>query len=156
MSEHKTALRWQRAAHPEKADSYSRNHSAVLGGNQHVTVSASVDYMGDANAADPEQLLVASLASCHMLFFLAIADAQGYLIESYEDHPIGRLGKDANGGMAVNTIDLCPEVRFGGDKKPDAVALERLHNAAHKRCFIANSITATVTVHRMDLNLISA
>ena len=58
--------------------------------------------------------------------------------------------------MAVNTIDLFPEVTFAGDKKPDAAALERLHDAAHKRCFIANSLTATVTIHQSDLNLVSA
>lgn len=146
MSLHHTTIGWQRAAHATEAETYSRNHTATLNGGQTVAVSASTEYKGDPHAADPEQLLLTALASCHMLTFLAIAELQGYQVESYRDTPVAHLEKNAEGRLAVTRIELSPQVRFGGDKQPDDAALEKLHNGAHRNCFIAHSITARVTV----------
>lgn len=146
MSLHHTTIDWQRTPHATGADTYSRNHLATLNGGQAVAVSASSEYKGDPDCADPEQLLLTALASCHMLTFLAIAEFQGYRVECYRDNPIARLEKNAEGRMAVTRIELSPQVRFDGDKQPDDAALAKLHDGAHRNCFIAHSITARVTV----------
>ena len=146
MSQHEAAIQWQRAPHPLDERTYSRNHVASLNGEQSVNVSASVDYKGDPTSADPEQMLVSAVASCHMLTFLAIADFQKYRVEQYQDNAVGYLEKAEGGGMAITRIELSPRITFGGEKKPDAAALGRLHAGAHKNCFIGNSITAKVTV----------
>lgn len=146
MSVHQATIEWQRAPNPVDAQTYSRNHQALLNGGQSVNVSASVEYKGDPACTDPEQLLLSALGSCHMLTFLAIADLQGYTVEHYRDTPTGHLEKNAQGRMAITRIELSPVVRFGSDKQPDAAALTKMHASAHRNCFIASSINAAVTV----------
>jgi organic hydroperoxide reductase OsmC/OhrA len=146
MSQHQSAIRWHRAPHPVDGRTYSRNHVAALNGDQAVNVSASVDYKGDPGCADPEQMLVSAVASCHMLTFLAIAEFQGYRVDQYHDDAVGHLEQAEGGGMAITRIELAPRIVFGGAKTPDANALSRLHSGAHKNCFIGKSIKAQVTV----------
>lgn len=147
MSVHQSELSWSRAAHNSEPDTYSRNHRVGLSGGQQLNVSASVDFKGDSQCADPEQLLVSALSSCHMLFFLAIADHQGYCVESYDDEPKGFLEKHEKGGMAVTRIELSPKVVFSSDKQPDDATVNRIHHMAHKNCFIRNSIIAEVVIN---------
>ncbi|MCW8907441.1 MAG: OsmC family protein [Sedimenticola sp.] len=152
MSVHKAELLWQRREHVSEPSTYSRNHTVNLNGGQIVNVSASVEYKGDEEMADPEQLLISSLSSCHMLFFLAIAEMKGYTVESYTDTPVGYLEKVPGGGVAVTRIELAPQVVFGGDKAIDQQTLARIHNSAHKSCFIRNSIKAEVTIREMPVS----
>ena len=147
MSIHRSAIRWQRAAHSSEPDTYSRNHRVTLGGEQPLNVSASVDFKGDPTCADPEQMLVSAVSSCHMLFFLAIADFQGYRVDSYEDDPVGYLETNDRKGMEITRVELSPRISFGGDNLPDQKTIERIHGSAHKNCFIRNSITAEVTIN---------
>ncbi|MGJ7530744.1 OsmC family protein [Variovorax sp. GB1P17] len=146
MSQHQAAIQWQRSPHATDSKTYSRNHVASLSGQQSVNVSASVEYKGDPMCTDPEQMLVSAVASCHMLFFLAIAEFQGYRVEQYEDNAVGYLEKAEGVGMSITRVELSPRVTFGGDKVPDNAALNRIHADAHKNCFIANSLKARVTV----------
>lgn len=146
MSTHQIAIQWQNGPNPVANDTYTRNHTAIVNGPQTLQVSAAKEYKGDPHCADPEQLMISALASCHMLTFLAIAEMQGYLVENYSDEATGYLEKGENGLPAVTRIVLQPKVIFGGDKKPDAAALKRLHSGAHKNCFIANSLKTSVTV----------
>ena len=147
MSVHQSFINWQRNPHETDANTYSRNHHVMLNGDQQVNVSASVEFKGDANCADPEQLLVSAVSSCHMLFFLAIADLQGYQVESYKDNPVGHLERNDKKRMEVTRIVLSPNITFGGDKMPDQKAISKIHASAHSNCFIRNSITAEVTVN---------
>ncbi|AYH44783.1 OsmC family protein [Azoarcus sp. DN11] len=144
MSKHTAAIEWSRAPHATDATTYSRNHVATLAGGQTVTMSSSPTFLGDPEGADPEQMVVSALASCHMLFFLAIADLKGFPVAHYADTPAGELGKTEK-GQALTHITLSPRVTFV-DKAPDAATLTAIHNSAHKRCFIANSLTAEVTL----------
>ncbi|WP_137893103.1 OsmC family protein [Ramlibacter sp. 2FC] len=146
MSQHEASIQWQRVPHPLDERTYSRNHEALLNGGQSVNVSASVEYKGDPACADPEQMLVSAVASCHMLTFLAIAEFQKFRVEQYQDNAIGYLEKVEGEGMTITRIELSPKITFGGEKMPDAAALARLHAGAHKNCFIANSLKARVTV----------
>lgn len=146
MSEHYTTIDWQRKAHPSEAGTFSRNHVATLNGEQKVTISSAAEYKGDPEAADPEQLLLTALSSCHMLTFLAIAELKGYCVEHYRDTAVALLKKNVDGRMAVTRMELSPQVSFSGDNQPDETALEKLHDAAHRNCFVANSVTSTVVV----------
>lgn len=152
MSVHKAEQFWSRREHDSEPGTYSRNHTLTLNGGQTLNVSASVEYKGDEEMADPEQLLISSLSSCHMLFFLAIAEMKGYRVESYTDTPVGYLEKAPGGGVALTRIELAPQVVFGGDKAMDQQALARIHNSAHKSCFIRNSIKAEVTIREMPVS----
>ncbi|MFT6917171.1 MAG: organic hydroperoxide reductase OsmC/OhrA [Motiliproteus sp.] len=147
MSVHEAAINWQRTGHESEANTYSRNHRVTLNGGQEVDVSASVEFKGDPNCADPEQMLVSAVSSCHMLFVLAIAEFQGYQVDSYEDHPKGYLESNDKKGKQVTRIELSPRIIFSGDKLPDQKAISRIHANAHSNCFIRNSITAEVTIN---------
>ncbi|MGM0638121.1 MAG: OsmC family protein [Pseudomonadota bacterium] len=147
MSVHQSAIHWQRNPHETDVSTYSRNHSVTLNGGQQVNVSASTEFKGDASCADPEQMLISAVSSCHMLFFLAIADFQGYQVESYDDSPVGYLERNDKKGMEVTRIELSPRITFGGHKMPDQKAISRMHAGAHRNCFIRNSITAVVTIN---------
>ena len=149
MSEHRADLSWRRRDHETEAGTYSRNHTVTLNGGQSVKVSASVEYLGDAQCADPEQLLISSLSSCHMLFFIAVAERRGFKVDSYKDSPVGYLEKTERGGMSVTRIELSPEVTFQGDREIDAETLSKIHHSAHRNCFIANSLNAEVSIDGM-------
>ncbi|TDR50776.1 organic hydroperoxide reductase OsmC/OhrA [Halomonas ventosae] len=147
MSVHQSAIRWQRSPHEADANTYSRNHQVSLNGGQQVNVSASAEFKGDSSCADPEQMLVSAVSSCHMLFFLAIAEFQGYQVESYHDDPVGHLERNDKKGMEVTRIVLSPRIAFGGDNIPNQDAISRIHAGAHRNCFIRNSITAEVSIN---------
>lgn len=150
MSVHQSAIRWERNTHETDANTYSRNHRVLLNGDQQVKVSASAEFKGDPGCADPEQMLISAVSSCHMLFFLAIAEFQGYDVVSYEDNPVGYLERGDKKGMEITRIVLSPRIHFTGDTAPDESALARLHASAHKNCFIRNSITAEVTIEQPE------
>lgn len=147
MSEHQAKLEWTRESHPSEPGTYSRNHTVEVNGDQLIRVSASSEFKGDPNIADPEQLLVGAVSSCMMLFFLAIAEARGFRVERYADRPTGFLEKPEGGGpKMVARIHLHPFVSFGGERQPSDAEFHKLIESAHKQCFIANSIKAEVSV----------
>jgi organic hydroperoxide reductase OsmC/OhrA len=148
MSVHEAAIRWEYAPHNVEANTYSRNHTVELNGDQRLGVSASVEFKGDADHADPEQMLISSVSSCHMLFFLAIAEMQGFQVTSYQDDPKGYLERQDK-KMSVTRIELSPRIEFGGDKVPDQSTIDDIHKKAHSSCFIRNSVTAEVTVNKV-------
>jgi organic hydroperoxide reductase OsmC/OhrA len=99
----------------------------------------------DLAGVDPEEAFVASLSSCHMLFFLDFARGAGFVIDSYVDEAEGELGKGADGRMAMTRVTLRPRVEWV-DERPDSAVLADLHHKAHEACFIANSVKSEVTV----------
>jgi organic hydroperoxide reductase OsmC/OhrA len=99
----------------------------------------------DAAAVDPEEAFVASLSSCHMLFFLDFARRSGVIVTSYEDEADGVMEKGADGRVRITKVTLRPQIVFGGEV-PDAAAIDALHHKAHEACFIANSVTAEITI----------
>ncbi len=101
--------------------------------------------LSDPAGVDPEEALVASVSSCHMLWFLDLARHAGLVVETYRDEALGEMTRIAPGRMAITRIVLRPGIRFA-DPQPDAATIARLHAEAHDRCFIANSIRADVVV----------
>ena len=146
MSEHSIRLEWKAMPHTQQPATYSRDHKATYSPQVSVEVSAASAYLGNSNLADPEQLLVNALASCHMLYFLAICEGSGYVVRTYEDDAVGKVSKNPDGTFWVSEIILHPKVTFGSQKQPDRETLSRLHHRAHKGCFIANSIKTHVSI----------
>lgn len=146
MSLHTIRLSWSRGDAPFERNNYDRDHSLHFQGGQRLAASSAPDYGGNPAHADPEQLLLAALSSCHMLTFLAVAANRGYVVESYGDDAEAELGKDAEGRTAVTTALLRPLVRFGAGNVPADDEYQRLHERAHKACFVANSIRTSVRI----------
>ena len=150
MGSHTATIRWSNDSPEEFAKGrYSRAHDWTFDGGAVVRGSASPSVVrapwSDAAAVDPEEALVASVSSCHMLWFLDLARQAGHAVASYEDEADGVLEKCADGKVRITRITLRPKIAFAGDG-PSAEGLDALHHEAHERCFIANSITAEVTV----------
>src|SRR5512134_3385223 len=112
MSEHRISLAWKRQTTDFTYDTYDRTHTVMFEGGQTIQTSAAPAYLGKAEYANPEELLAASLSSCHMLTFLAIAAKSRYIVDSYEDETTAILDKNAEGAMAVTKIVLRPKVFF--------------------------------------------
>ena len=149
MSEYTAQLHWERAAHESFADSrYSRRHRLRFDGGAEVPGSSSPQVvplpMSDAGAVDPEEMFVASIASCHMLWFLALAAQQGFRVDRYEDEATGTMARNLGGRLAMSVVTLRPRVAFGGERQPDRGQLLALHHQAHESCYIANSVKSEV------------
>ncbi len=146
MSEYQVAIDWERETDSFSYESYSRDHLWTFSGGVRVSASAAPDYQGNPSYVNPEEALVAALSSCHMLTFLAVAARKQFVIDSYHDDAVGVLEKDAQGRLAVTRVTLRPKVTFSGEKQPTPEEVKMLHDRAHRGCFIANSVTAQVTV----------
>src|SRR5215468_5506343 len=115
MAEHRITLSWDKGDRPFTYEAYSRNHSiAFKNGQETLVTSASPTYRGDAGKADPEDLLVAALSSCHMLSFLAIAARKKLTVNSYQDNAVGFLENDSSAGKGgklwITRVILRPKV----------------------------------------------
>ena len=145
MTEHHIALNWEKGDVPFTYDAYSRNHAISFKNSQEtMIVSASPTYKGDGSKADPEDLLVAALSSCHMLSFLAIAAKKKLTVHSYQDDAVGFLENDSStesgGKLWITRVILRPMVVIDAD----AETLAHIHHLAHEACFIANSVKTQI------------
>lgn len=150
MHRYEARITWQRDGAKFSDNRYSRRHEWFFDGGVTVTASSSptvvpVPY-SVADAVDPEEALVASASSCHMLWFLSLAAKRGLIVERYVDQAFGVMEKDENGKMAFKRITLRPKVEFSGGKPPSPADLASLHQAAHAECFIANSLRSEIVV----------
>lgn len=150
MSTCTAEIRWSRGEQKFTDQRYSRAHTWHFDGGTIVFASSSPTVvplpMSNAVAVDPEEAFIASLSSCHMLWFLNLAAKQGYIVDSYHDDASGALAKNAAGKLAMTKVTLRPLVEFSGEKRPDRPALEALHHAAHEECFIAQSVRSEVVI----------
>lgn len=150
MSAHNATIRWTSDSAEDFAKGrYGRAHDWTFDGGQVVRGSSSPSVvrepLSDAFGVDPEEALVASVAACHMLWFLDLARRAGHVLASYEDEADGTLTKCDDGKVRITRITLRPAIAWVGEA-PDAAAIDALHHQAHDLCFIANSITAEVVV----------
>lgn len=145
MSEHHATICWGRGEVEFRYDSYSRDHDWSFPGGERVAASAAVEYLGSAERVDPEEAFVASLASCHMLTFLAIAARKRLVVDSYRDEAVGFMEKNEQGRLAVTRVVLRPRIEWEGEP-PSAEAIEKIHQLSHETCFIANSVRTEIRV----------
>ena len=150
MATHNATIRWFASPGEDFAKGqYSRAHSWNFDGLTNVAASASPHIVpmpwANPDAVDPEEGFVASVSSCHMLFFLDFARRAGVIVTSYEDEAEGEMAKGSDGKMRITRVTLRPRIAYG-DVPPTDAMLDDLHHKAHEACFIANSITSEVVV----------
>lgn len=146
MSKHESKVAWSRGDHEYTYDTYPRDHAWTFPGGVEVPASAAPDFLGNPDRVDPEEALVASLSSCHMLTFLALAARKRFVVESYDDAAVGTMEKNEDGKLAITRVVLRPNIVWGGEKQPDAATIEKMHHKAHEQCFIANSVKTEIVV----------
>jgi organic hydroperoxide reductase OsmC/OhrA len=152
MSTYTATVRWTRKGDGDfTKGQYSRAHEWSFDGGAVVPASPSPHIVPqpwcDLGGVDPEEAFVASLSSCHMLFFVDFARRAGFTIDDYVDQAEGVLEKRADGKMAMTRITLHPRISWGGDA-PHGSTIAELHHRAHDACFIANSVTTEVTIEQ--------
>lgn len=149
MSEYFANISWFKKNTEVYIDNkYSRAHKWSFDGGITIQASSSPHVVplpySVAEHVDPEEAFVASLSSCHMLFFLSIAAKRRYVVDSYTDNAIGIMDKDNEGNISMTQVTLKPKVDFSDDKKPTIAQLEKMHHQAHLQCFIANSVKTKI------------
>jgi organic hydroperoxide reductase OsmC/OhrA len=149
MSEHTARIRWEFGGGDFSMGQYSRQHTWAFDGGVTVPASPSPSVVrspwSNPACVDPEEALVAAIASCHMLTYLYLASQGGYEVERYEDDAVGTMTKNERGVPWVSEVVLRPRIAYGA-KRPSAEAEERLHHAAHEQCFISNSVKTAIRV----------
>lgn len=122
--------------------SYDRDHMVRGTGKPDLPMSSDPAFRGDSAKYNPEELLVASLSSCHMLWYLALCAKAKIIVKAYEDRPSGRLVEGTPGGGRFESVVLRPEVTI---ESGDIETARRLHEDAHRECFISNSVNFPVS-----------
>jgi len=146
MSEHKVYISWKNEGEDFSYKTYDRNHLWKFEGGTIIQASAAPDYLGKSELVNPEEAFAASLASCHMLTFLAIASMKKYMVASYEDNAVAILGKNEKLKVAVTNVYLRPNIIFKGENIPDKTTIDEMHHRAHQECFISNSVLTEIIV----------
>ena len=148
MSEYFATVSWQRNGQNFLDGKYSRGHVWKFDGGAEIPASPSPHVvpppMSVGEYVDPEEAFVASLSSCHMLFFLYLAGKARFVVDEYVDEAVGKMAKNQEGKMAMTKVTLRPRIVFSPETQPGREQLEQLHHQAHELCFIANSVTTEV------------
>jgi organic hydroperoxide reductase OsmC/OhrA len=122
--------------------SYKRDHTIMAAGKPTLLASSDPAFRGDPGRYNPEELLVASLSSCHMLSYLHLCAVNKIVVIDYQDEATGTMNEDANGSAAFVEVTLHPQVTVEADS--DKAKALSLHEEAHRYCFIANSVNFPV------------
>ena len=117
--------------------SYERSHDISVTGKPPISGSADPAFRGDKTRYNPEEMLVASISTCHMLWYLHLCSTKGIIVSHYEDHPVGTMVEAADGSGHFVEVTLKPKITL---VRGDRSVAEQLHDDAHHVCFIANSV----------------
>lgn len=157
MAEYKATIIWERGNQLFIDNRYSRAHKWRFDAGVEIRASSSPHIVSlpysDPVAVDPEETFVASLSSCHMLWFLSIAVKKNFCVDSYSDEACGVMGKDDSGRLLITNVILQPKTSFSGNHLPTESELVLMHEEAHKECFIANSVKTNVQCKPIMLGL---
>ncbi len=123
-------------------EAYSREHTIHIAGKPDIVATADPTFHGDPTKHNPEDLLLAAIAGCHMLTYLALCARKRILVKSYRDKPTGILTLTQGGGGSFTEVVLRPEVVVAEEHMLENA--RTLHTPAHKYCFIANSVNFPV------------
>ncbi|MDR5737006.1 MULTISPECIES: OsmC family protein [unclassified Caballeronia] len=123
-------------------DAYSRDHVVRVANKAAIEASSDPAFRGDAARHNPEELFVASLSSCHMLWYLHLCAVNKIVVTGYVDDAVGIMQEDANRSGRFADVMLRPRVTIGAGG--DTALAARLHEEAHRFCFIANSVNFPV------------
>ncbi len=150
MSKHTASVTWVRDGQPFTDNRYKRTHLWKFDGGETIRASSSPQVipapLSDPAAVDPEEAFVASISSCHMLWFLSIAAREGFTVDTYEDKAEGLMSKNGDGNLAFTVVALRPHVTYKNGSAPTEKTDAEMHHKAHRECFIANSVKAKIRV----------
>ena len=160
MGRHHASVHWQKYSQETFIDQkYHRDHQWSFDGGCSIPASSSPSIVpipySKPEFIDPEEAFIASVASCHMLFFLSLAAKQQIVVLEYVDHAEGILGKNEQGLLCLTQIQLNPTITLGitnhgndiqHNKTLPHSLLDELHQQAHHQCFIANSIRTQISI----------
>ena len=159
MIQYSAEVLWLRGEQDFVGNRYSRQHLLRFDGGVEVPASSSPHVvplpMSNAAAVDPEEMFVASLSSCHMLWFLSIAAKRRFCIDRYMDTAVGIMERNKQGKMLVSVVTLKPEVHFSGSVIPTREQIVQMHREAHEECFIANSVKTDVRCEPVHFDLLA-
>ena len=131
---------------------YERSHSILAAGKTEILASSDPAFRGDATKYNPEELLVASLAGCHMLWYLHLCAEADIVVIAYEDRATGIMQETDDGGGYFEEVTLYPHVHISNMEKLEQA--QALHDQANRRCFIANSVKFPVK-HKVRIEVVS-
>ncbi|GIK78988.1 MAG: OsmC family protein [Pseudorhodoplanes sp.] len=138
---YRASVEWADPDGTARSSTHSRNHVIRIAGKPDLAASADPGFRGDPALHNPEDLLVASLASCHMLWYLGLCARAGIAVTYYSDEAEGTMIEDAAKGGRFERVTLRPRVTI---KAGDPDKARALHREAHRQCFIANSVNFPV------------
>ncbi len=146
---HDATIEWSLDGADFAKGKYTRMHIWSFDGGARIPASAAPQIVpmpySDPGSVDPEEAFVAAIASCHMLWFLSLAQQQGLIVLTYLDRAQGRMERTEAGVSWVSTVTLRPKIQVSGDQ-PSPDVLARLHSAAHAQCYIANSLKTCIEI----------
>lgn len=123
-------------------DQYDRSHTLSVANKQDLHCSSDIPFRGDGSKYNPEDMLLYSLSSCHMLWYLHLCADAGIVVTAYVDEATAVLKMDAPGGARFTEATLHPRVTITDASRINEA--NALHDVAHKKCFIANSVNFPV------------
>lgn len=129
---------------------YERSYAIQIEGKPVLEGSSDPSFRGDRNKYNPEELLVASLSACHMLWYLHLCSVSGILVESYSDHASGIMEESNDGSGFFKEVTLKPVVIISKIENKELAS--SLHHKANKMCFIANSMNFPV-LHEVEIKI---
>ena len=137
--QYKTAVTWTGNKGSGTMDyrSYDRNYVISIAHKPDIAGSSDSAFLGDKNKHNPEDLLVSSLSSCHMLWYLHLCSQNDIIVMDYQDNAVGTMVENADGSGYFSEVTLNPVVTI--TRASDQEKANALHEQAHKMCFIANS-----------------
>ena len=139
-------LSWKLGDGKMTPGNYSNQHQITFTPKIKITGDSAPDWKGNELNSNPEQTLAASLSSCHMMTFLALAAKMNWPVLSYTDNAIATLGKNSKGLMSVTKLELNPKIKFSDKFSVNPDEMKKMQDRAHRYCFIANSLSEEVKV----------
>ena len=144
MSELSINLKWNLGEGELIPGKIPNSHEITFNQDFKIISDAAPDWGGNPRNTNPEQALAASVSSCHMMTFLALAAKTKWPVTSYEDKADAVLGKNSNGQMVVTKITLHPVVAFEENFSVSDQEMKEMHDRSHRYCFVANSLSDEV------------
>ena len=143
---HSIEIIWDLGDQELSPGKYLTDHKVILNENLTIDAGSSPDYGGSVSNINPEQKLAAAVSSCFMMTFLALAAKMKWPVKNYKDKAISYLGKNNEGRMYVNKIELNPQIIFDNDFTISDDEMHKMKERSHKYCFIANSLSKDVEI----------
>ena len=143
---HSIEIIWDLGDQELSPGKYLTDHKVILNENLTIDGGSSPDYGGSVSNKNPEQKLAAAVSSCFMMTFLALAAKMKWPVKNYKDKAISYLGKNNEGRMYVNKIELNPQIIFDNDFTISDDEMHKMKERSHKYCFIANSLSKDVEI----------